>query len=83
MECGYNIVMFTLDAHFDGKAIVPDKAVHLPFKSGTRLKVQVEAIESPPNGKPPAQPFKPLDIQIDGELSNAIALDPRFNIEES
>ena len=32
---------------------------------------------------PESRHFQPLNIQIDPELSNAIALDPAFNMEES
>jgi len=38
--------MVTLNAHFDGKTIVPDEPSVLPFRSGVRLRVQVEAVES-------------------------------------
>lgn len=82
----------TLFAHFDGNTLVPDGPVDLPV--GTVLRIQVEAM---PNGSEPEQPisppvrtvtqvprkWQPLDIQIDPELSHAIALDPEFNIEES
>jgi hypothetical protein len=48
---------------------------HLP------LTTDVEAIRA--MVKDPQKPWRPLDIKIDPELSNAIALDPEFNIEES
>ncbi|GMU21550.1 MAG: hypothetical protein AMXMBFR13_16430 [Phycisphaerae bacterium] len=73
----------TLNAHFDGKTIVVDETVSLPFRSGTRLKIRIETVEEAPLVTPAPRPFKPLDIQIEPELSNAIALDPAFNIEES
>jgi hypothetical protein len=37
--------MVTLNAHFDGKTIVPDEPLSLP--AGTRLKVSVEPIAGP------------------------------------
>jgi len=75
--------MVTLNAHFDGKTIVPDEPSVLPFRSGVRLRVQVEAVEplTTPNGR--AYTFQPLDIHIDPELSRAIAEAPEFSIEES
>ena len=73
----------TLNAHFDGKTIVLDEPVSLPLPSGTRLKVRIETVEETPAVTPASRVFQPLNIQIDPELSNAIALDPAFNIEES
>ncbi|MCL2645545.1 MAG: hypothetical protein FWD61_00900 [Phycisphaerales bacterium] len=74
--------MVTLNAHFDGRTIVPDEPLALPFRSGARLRVQVETVESSAaNGR--VNTFKPLDIHIAPELSQAIAEDPQFNIEES
>jgi len=54
--------------------------LHAP--DGTRVKVEIETVE---DGQTVTAPriFQPLSIQIDPELSNAIALDPAFNIEES
>ena len=75
--------MVTLNAHFDGKTIILDDPFSLPLKSGTRLKVRVETIDDAPNAALVPQPFKPLNIQITSELSNSIALDPEFDIEES
>lgn len=79
----YNNGMMTLNAHFDGKTIVPDEPFSLPFRSGTRLKIKIEMVEEAPVVTPAPPSFQPLNIQIDPELSNAIALDPAFNIEES
>jgi hypothetical protein len=73
--------MVTLNAHFDGKTIVFDEPVSLPLKSGVRLKVSIETLDEPPSTS--SNGFQPLDIKLDPELSNAIALDPEFNIEES
>lgn len=76
--------MVTLNAHFDGKTIVPDEPRTLPFRSGTRLKVSVEPIEEKTGiGASPNGAFRPLNISVDPELSNAIALEPEFKIEES
>jgi hypothetical protein len=80
----------TVLAHFDGKVFVPDEPVDVPV--GTPLRVHVEAASgpTPPTPGPAAakvttapRKWQPLNIQIDPELSNAIALDPEFNIEES
>jgi hypothetical protein len=78
-------------AHFDGKqSLVLDEPVDLPV--GTPLRVHVEAVydkATPPivsaasKVTPAPRRFRPLNIQIDPELSHAIALDPEFNIEES
>ena len=72
---GYNVAMITLNAHFDGKTIVPDDTLPLPFRSGTRLKVQVQMIDEPVGGVVEAAHFQPLDIRIAPELSSKIALD--------
>jgi hypothetical protein len=66
----------TFKAHFDGRAIVPDDPISLPV--GTQLKVHIEVVTA---AAPPPVPrvFRPLDIQIDPELSKAIAEDPEFN----
>ena len=78
----YNHCMVTLNAHFDGKTIVPDEPSALPFRSGARLRIQVEAVESSAvNGR--INTFKPLDIHIAPELSRSIAEDPEFSIEEA
>ncbi len=79
----YRNDMVTLHAHFDGKAIVPDEPFSLPFPSGTRLKVSIEPVEEARAATSAPRSLQPLNIQIDPELSNAIALDPAFNIEES
>ncbi|HEX3358662.1 MAG TPA: hypothetical protein VHS31_16925 [Tepidisphaeraceae bacterium] len=75
--------MVTLNAHFDGKTIVLDEPFSLPLPSGTRLKVSVETVDESRTTVPSPRHFEPLNIQIDPELSNAIALDPEFNVEES
>lgn len=78
-------------AHFDGKnSLVLDEPVDLPV--GIPLRVRVEALndsaaqtnEQVVNKCTQApRKWQPIDIQIDPELSNAIALDPEFNVEES
>jgi hypothetical protein len=73
----------TLSAHFDGKVIVLDEPLPLPLRSGTRLRVSVEAIGDTGPATPVSRRFEPLKIQIDPALSNAIALDPEFNVEEA
>ncbi len=75
--------MVTLNAHFDGKTIVLDEPFSLPLRSGTRLKVQIETVDETPSVTSAPRRFQPLSIQIDPELSNAIALDPTFSVEES
>lgn len=75
--------MVTLNAHFDGKTIVLDEPLPLPLRSGARLKVRVETIDEAPTATPAPRSFRPLNIQIDPDLSNKIALDPEFNIEEA
>ena len=77
---GYNGRMVTLNAHFDGKTIILDEPVTLPLRSGARLKVRVEMAEDEPAGAAAPRRFQPLNIQIDPELSNAIALDPAFDV---
>lgn len=81
----------TVVAHFDGKhSLVLDEPVDLPV--GTPLRVHVEPVNGKTGGAslsstalvtPAPRCFEPLDIQIDPELSHAIASDPGFNIEES
>jgi hypothetical protein len=73
-----------LYAHFDGRqSLVLDEPVNLPV--GTPLRIMVETVENnseqtagpstPPTANVTAAPrcFQPLDIQIDPELSHAIA----------
>jgi hypothetical protein len=69
------------DAHSDGRVIVPDEPRELPIN--TRLRVTVESITGANSTTQAARHFQPLDIQIDPQLSHAIALDPEFRIEES
>jgi hypothetical protein len=75
--------MVTLNAHFDGKTIVVDEPVDLPFPSGAKLRLTVEKIEDAHQASSAGQQFMPLDLEVDPEFSKAVALDPRFNIEES
>lgn len=79
----YTPGMVTLNAHFDGKMIVLDEPFNLTLAAGTRLKVIVDPTGAKQTITPAPRVFQPLNIQIDPELSNAIALDPEFNIEES
>jgi hypothetical protein len=83
----YTRSMVTLNAHFDGKTIVLDEPFKTDIAVGTRLKILVEMIDKAGDAKPTVtsapRVFQPLNIQIDPDLSNAIALDPEFNIEES
>lgn len=50
--------MVTLNAHFDGKVIVPDEPLNLP--ANQKLRIQVEAIE--PNSTLTPTPPKPNRI---------------------
>ncbi|HUO10205.1 MAG TPA: hypothetical protein VM008_18000 [Phycisphaerae bacterium] len=75
--------MVTLNAHFDGKTIVLDEPFSIPLPTGTRLTVRIERIDAPPASPPLTPHFQPLNIQIPAELSNQIATDHEFNIEES
>ena len=79
----YNHLMVTLNAHFDGKNIVPDEPASLAIRSGARLRVIVENLDESRPAAPASRTFRPLNIKIDPELSNAIASEPEFNIEES
>lgn len=73
--------MVTLNAHFDGKSIVLDDPVSPPLRTGARLRLNIETVDESPS--PAASGFQPLNIDIAAEVSNAIALDPEFEIEES
>jgi hypothetical protein len=74
--------MTTILAHFDGHVFVPDEPVDFPV--GTALRVHVEPVHIEVTSVTTApRKWQPLNIKIDAELSNAIALDPEFNIEES
>lgn len=64
-----------------GGVVVLDAPIQAP--DGTRVKVEIETAEEAPTVEAAPQVFQPLNIQIDPELSNAIALDPAFDIEES
>jgi hypothetical protein len=75
--------MVILNAHFDGRSIVLDEPLSLPLHPGARLKIRVETVDEDKNPKAPPTGFAPLNIRIQTELSNAIALDPEFGIEES
>ena len=75
--------MVTLNAHFDGKVIVPDEPSSLTVPAGTRLRISVEAVDETAASKSRTAHFQPLDIRVDPDVSHSIALDPEFNIEES
>ena len=75
--------MVTLNAHFDGKNIVLDDPLSFPLQSGARLKIRIETVDNSGSDKSGPGKFRPLNIRIEPALSNAIALDPEFNIEES
>ena len=75
--------MVTLNAHFDGKTIVVDEPFSLQLRIGARLKLNVELMDEDPALVLALSKFLPLEIRIDADLSNAIAMDPQFDIEES
>ena len=75
--------MVTLNAQFDGKNLILDEPDSLPLPIGTRLKAQIEAADGIVAVTPAPRVFEPLNIRIDPELSNALALDPEFGIEKS
>jgi len=55
--------MVTLNAHFDGKTIVPDEPVSFP--TNQKLRITIEAIEQPiqqPIQQPIDQPIEPAAI---------------------
>jgi hypothetical protein len=84
MARAYNeAAMVILNGHFDGRRIVVDEPVNLPLPSGTRLKISVEAVDEASTGTQPPRAFEPLKIRIDPDVSNAIALENEYNIEES
>lgn len=75
---GYNVVMVTLNAHFDGTAIVPDERPGFP--PGTRLRVTVESIEqtsAPDHGRLDL----PLLTGVDPRTACTIMQDPEYEIE--
>ena len=75
--------MVTLNAHFDGKTIVLDEPVSPPLRAGARLRLNIETVDESPSPAHAPSGFEPLNIGIAPHLSNAIALDPEFDIEES
>lgn len=75
--------MVTVNAHFDGKSIVPDAPLSPPLQAGDRLRIQIETLEKDSTTPLPAGDFQPLGIRIDPKLGDEIALDPEFNIENS
>jgi hypothetical protein len=75
--------MVTVNAHFDGKSIVPDAPLSPPLHAGDRLRIQIETLEEAAAVTRGAEGFQPLNIRIAPELAGAIALEPEFNIENS
>jgi hypothetical protein len=75
--------MVTVNAHFDGKSIVPDAPLSPPLQAGDRLRIQIETVDQASATTRTTGTFQPLDIRIAPELANAIALEPEFNIENS
>ena len=81
----------TVFAHFDEKqSLVLEEPVELPV--GMRLRLHVERVTGEidqPVVKPAPtvtrvpRKWQPLDIHIDPEISNAMALEPEFSLEES
>jgi hypothetical protein len=75
--------MVSLNAHFDGKTIVLDEPFSMPLATGTRLTIHIETLDAGTVDRTAQNRFRPLNIQIAPELSNQIALEREFNIEES
>ena len=80
MYAGYNTVMVRLNAHFDGKVIVPDERTTLT--AGTRLRVTVEPVDLP------AMPLfnnieLPLLTGVDPKLARAIMEGHEYDIENA
>ncbi len=73
--------MVKLNAHFDGKAIVLDEPLPRSLPAGARLTIHIET--PAPLESRSENAFQPLNIHIPPELSNQIALEREFNIEES
>ena len=53
--------MVTLNAHFDGKVIVPDEPLNLP--ADQKLRIQIEPIHSADATDPAAKPKLELGLQ--------------------
>lgn len=73
----YNTGMVILNAHFDGRVIVPDEPTGLA--PGTRLRVTVEPLEqaaAPAGGKLDL----PLLTGVDPQVVRAIMEDPEFDV---
>ena len=81
----------TVRAHFGGRqSLVLDRPVDLPIATPLRMHVEPLSDEATLPAEPSAakvtpapRKWQPLDIQIDPELSHAIALDPEFDVEEA
>jgi hypothetical protein len=78
----YNVAVVTLNAHFDGTTIVLDEPMSLPLRAGARLRLNIETVDEPLSPASASSGFQPLKIGIETHLSNAIALDPEFGVEE-
>lgn len=73
----YNGDMVTLNAHFDGKVIVPDEPTGLP--AGTRLRVTLEPLDRA--GSPgPGKLDLPLLTGVDPQVVRSIIEDPAFDL---
>jgi hypothetical protein len=72
--------MVTLNAHFDGKVIVPDELVGLA--AGARLRVTVESVDQP---VPAASGHLDLPFLtgVDPEVVRAIVEDREYDIENA
>jgi hypothetical protein len=68
-------------AHFDGKFLVPDEPVDLPFNCP--LTIRVEETPTANQTNPTPQKWLPLNLPVNVELSRAIAEEPECGIEES
>lgn len=72
--------MVTLNAHFDGKVIVPDEPTGLP--AGTRLRVTLEPLS--PAGSPGTGKLElPLLTGVDPQVVRAIMENPEFDLDNA
>ena len=71
----------TIRAHYDGKFIVPDEPVDLPFNCALTVRVEEVPTETPVRCVP--RKWLPLNLPVHAELARAIAEEPEFDIAES
>ncbi len=72
--------MVTLNAHFDGKVIVPDEPTGLA--AGTRLRVTVEPIDERTSSAPGRLEL-PLLTGVNPEVVRTVLEDDEYDIENA